>query len=116
MSLFGYQFGFTSSASSTTPPGPPTDSLVFWLDAADATTLHLDSGDVSQWDDKSTAGITPFVSQTTPSYRPIPGTLNGLASVFFTGGSLETLRGPSSPVTAAPFTVFFCRKPDYFIF
>ena len=65
-----------------TPADIATD---LWLDAADASTITLDSGAVSQWADKS--GNSRHATQGTSSARPTvaPAALNGLNVLTFDG-------------------------------
>lgn len=64
---------------------PTQISTAIWLDAADSSTITLDSGAVSAWSDKSGNGID--ATQTTAGYRPVVNTaaLNGLDTLTFDG-------------------------------
>lgn len=58
-----------------------------WLDAADASTVTLSSGKVSQWSDKSTSGA--HVSQASSDYQPTySATQNGHSVVSFSNAGL----------------------------
>ena len=59
--------------------------LAMWLDASDAATVTLDSGAVSQWDDKS--GNARNATQTTANNRPTTTAVNGLTALSFDGAN-----------------------------
>lgn len=61
---------------------------MLWLDAADASTLTLVNGKVSQWRDKS--GNGRYFSMETDSYRPVVGSIGGKPSVYFNINRLES--------------------------
>lgn len=64
---------------------PANIATALWLDAADAGTVQVVSGAISQWNDKS--GNTRAAVQSTASYRPLlqANTLNGLPVAQFDG-------------------------------
>lgn len=59
-------------------------NLAYWLDAADASTLTLVSGAVSQWRAK---GSTRTFDQSTANNRPTTTTINGKTAVKFDGAN-----------------------------
>lgn len=62
----------------------PSDlsNLVLWLDASDSSTITIDTGKISQWNDKSPSGRV--FTQGTAAQRPVIGTqLNGRDVVDF---------------------------------
>ena len=71
-----------------------------WWDAADATTITVSSGDVSQWDDRSGNGY--HVAQGTTANQPRYGdaTLNGISVLSFTAGNGERLNGTTTGFSA----------------
>jgi len=79
--------------------------LALWLDAADTSTVTLDSGFVSEWRDKTVGSA--FV-QTTPNNRPGQTTINGRNALLF-DGSNDTLQC-ANPFTAYPFSFFIVQR------
>jgi hypothetical protein len=64
---------------------PQPSTVKVWLDADDASTITESSGEVSQWDDKSTNGYS--FTQATSTARPDNGgTQNGRPTLNFDGG------------------------------
>jgi hypothetical protein len=59
--------------------------LAFWLDAADASTVTLVSGNVSAWASKSGSASPRTFTQTTANNRPTTTTVNGKAAILFNG-------------------------------
>lgn len=72
-------YSFAASASWT----PANITTQLWLDAADSSTVTTDSGNVSQWNDKSGNGRN--ATQTTPAKRPFldASSVNGKDSISF---------------------------------
>lgn len=62
---------------------PDNITTALWLDAADEDTIALNSGNVSQWDDKS--GNGRHVSQGDSSYQPPYNTSGSISFVDFSG-------------------------------
>lgn len=79
---------------------PSAISTAAWYDAADATTITLDSG-ASELRDKS--GNTRHLSQSTPSMQPTPVAAgqNGLNTMSFDGGDRLQLTGLENIGTGA---------------
>lgn len=86
---------------------PAVISTALWLDAADSSTLTLDSGSVSQWSDKSGNGRHATRSSTT---RPTlsDNTLNGLDEIAFNGSSqyMDITNGMPLSTNMTVFEVF----------
>lgn len=80
---------------------PSAITTALWYDAADATTITLDSGVVSQFNDKS--GNGKHLVQATASSRPTPVSSgqNGLDTMSFDGGDQLQLTGQSDIGTGA---------------
>jgi hypothetical protein len=76
-----------------------------WLDAADTSTITLDTGVVSEWRDKAIGSA--FV-QTTPNNRPGQTTINGRNALLF-DGSNDTLQCVN-PFTDYPFSFFIVQR------
>ena len=74
-----------------TPWTPALITTELWLDAADSSTVTTVSGNVSQWDDKSSNGRN--ATQATAANRPVyqSGAQNGLNVIRFTAASLHFL-------------------------
>ena len=93
----------------------PTDisDLELWLDADDSSTITESSGDVSQWDDKSTAGND--VAQGTTIQQPNTSTINGNASILFDGdatdANADVLRDSTASITSPPATIAIVFTP-----
>jgi hypothetical protein len=70
---------------------PSRITTALWLDAADSSTVQLDSGAVSQWNDKS--GNGRHASQGTAGNRPVyqASAKNGLSAIRFTAASAHFL-------------------------
>ena len=84
--------------------------LQLWLDAADASTITVDTG-VSEWADKSGVGSKKFV-QTTGNNQPATGTqtLNGKNVLVF-DGSNDSLSISSPPMsTSMPLSMFIVQR------
>jgi hypothetical protein len=78
-------------------PWTPADiTTAIWLDAAEASTITLNSGAVETWNDKS--GNIRHFSQSTAASRPtvVSASQNGLNTLSF-DGSNDHLNGPTSP-------------------
>ena len=75
---------------------PADITPAIWLDAAEASTITLNSGAVETWNDKS--GNTRHFSQSTATSRPtvVSASQNGLNTLSF-DGSDDHLNGPTSP-------------------
>jgi hypothetical protein len=71
-----------------------------WWDAADASTITVSSGDVSQWDDRTGNGWN--VAQGTVANQPRYGdvTLNGVNVLTFTAANGERLNGTQTGFNA----------------
>lgn len=86
-----------------TPSPVPTNGLVLWLDAADATTMTLDAQNrLQRWSDKSAKANDATVDGAASAPERITNTLNGHSIVRFSGvsGFLgNTLRKANGPVT-----------------
>lgn len=82
----------------------PTDitGLELWLDADDSSTITDTSGEVSQWDDKSSAANT--IVQATSANQGNTASINSNASLFFDGTG-ERMRDSSGSVTSPPGTL-----------
>lgn len=86
-------------------PWTPANMFPFlWLDAADFSTLTLNSSTVSQWRDKS--GNGRHASQATPSAQPqlILNAINNLSTVRFDG--IDNFLSTVSLFLAQPFHIF----------
>jgi hypothetical protein len=84
--------------------------LQLWLDAADSSTITVDTG-VSEWADKSGVGSKKFV-QTTGNNQPATGTqtLNGKNVLVF-DGSNDSLSISSPPMsTSMPLSMFIVQR------
>lgn len=79
--------------------------LALWLDAADASTITLVSGAVSEWRDKAAGRL--FI-QTTANNRPGLTTINGRNALLF-DGSNDTLEC-ANPFGTVPFSVFIVQR------
>jgi hypothetical protein len=79
--------------------------IALWLDAADTSTVTLNSGFVSEWRDKTVG--SKFV-QTTANNRPGQTTINGRNALLF-DGSNDTLQCVD-PFTAYPFSFFIVQR------
>ncbi len=81
----------------------PTDiaSLELWLDASDAASITDTAGEVSQWNDLSTAGNN--VDSAANSDEPNTSAINGNDSIFFDGTG-DRLRDETPVVTSPPAT------------
>ncbi len=73
----------------------PTEitGCVGWYDAADAATITQSSGEISQWDDKGSAGLD--VVQSTSSQKPntVSGDLNSKDTIYFDNGDILNATG-----------------------
>jgi|GEM_PF-2233705 len=61
--------------------------LAFWLDAADASTVTLVSGNVSAWASKSGSASPRTFTQSTANNRPTTTTVNGKTAILFDGAN-----------------------------
>lgn len=88
----------------------PTDiaGLELWLDAQDSGSITETSGEVSQWDDNSTAANN--VVQATAANQPNTSTINGNASLFFDGTD-ERLRDSAPTIVSPPGTIAVVLTP-----
>jgi hypothetical protein len=88
---------------------PAEISTALWLDAADASTVTLVSGAVSQWNDKS--GNGRHVAQATPTARPQiqSNELNGGAVIRFDGVN-DLMLGDLTTTIAQPVSLFATTK------
>lgn len=96
----------------TTPVLPFRTDLQLWLDANDLGTITTDeSGNVSQWEDKS--GIGNNATQGTASRQPDSGTnsLNNRNVITFDGGD-DFLSGPSLGIAGADVRTFIVVIDD----
>ena len=87
--------------------------LELWLDAKDSDTITESSGDVSQWDDKSSVGNN--VAQGTTNNQPDTSTINGNASILFDGAAVDAdadlLRDSTASITSPPMTLAIVFTP-----
>ncbi len=78
----------------------PVTGSALWLDATDAPSVTVQSGIVTQWNDKSGSGrnFTPLQSPSTVTYNNVG--LNGKPAIVTTGTDLgnQTVFGPSASV------------------
>ena len=85
---------------------PSLITTALWLDAADASTLTIESGAISQWNDKS--GNGRHASQATPGARPV------LANSFVTfDGTNDFMRNTNAEIlenNASTFTAYIVNK------
>jgi hypothetical protein len=79
---------------------PADISTALWLDAADSTTITLESSAVSEWRDKS--GNALHVTQGTAGARPAMSTFGGLDAVSFDGG--DQLVNSSTGITSGTYS------------
>lgn len=89
---------------------PSLRVTALWLDAADASTITLTSGNVSQWNDKS--GNARHASQSNTSLMPLYSAENKYIRAT---GAGETLNGTFSGVSAGTvneYTLFMVLKPN----
>lgn len=88
----------------------PTDiaGLELWFDAQDSGSITETSGEVSQWDDGSTAGND--VVQGTGANQPNTSAINGNDSLFFDGTD-ERLRDASPTIVSPPGTLAVVFTP-----
>lgn len=84
--------------------------LAVWLDAADSTTITLNSGNVSEWRDKS--GNSRNYSQATAANQPTTGTVNGRTSVRAAAGSTRR-QLTTTNFSLSAYTVFTVVVPDF---
>lgn len=90
--------------SASTPAWTPASlsGLQLWLDASDAATVTIDSGKVSQWNDK--ASVIGNATQSTPDNRPTysSAAVNGRNAVTFGGSAWVSTPSVSinQPITA----------------
>jgi hypothetical protein len=79
---------------------PSMITTALWLDAADASSITLASGAVSQWNDKSGNGRN--VSQSDSLLRPtvLPNAFNNKQSIVFSGSSNCRLLGGATGLTS----------------
>lgn len=92
-------------------PGELGSALTVWYDAADAATVTLVSGKVSQINDKS--GNARHATQSTAGTRPViaAAVQNGLDALrFHEDGTTDWLSVPSTGVSAQPYTLFSALK------
>lgn len=90
---------------------PAYVSTQLWLDASDSSTITLNSGAVSQWNDKSGNSINLF--QSTPANQPtyITAGLNSLNTIRFDGINDVISSANNFPLTGNPsFSVFVLYK------
>ena len=87
--------------------------LELWLDAKDAGTITESSGDVSQWDDKSSVGNNVVRGNTIQ--QPDTSTINGNDSILFDGdttaANADLLRDSSASITSPPATIAVVFTP-----
>ena len=87
---------------------PSKIDTALWLDAADADTITLNSGNVSQWDDKS--GNARHYTQGTSAQQPayLTAEVNGLNVLDFNGSShnLERITTDKGLPVSTEMTVF----------
>lgn len=95
----------SSSAAEQWTPAEITTAL--WLDAADAGTITLTSGKVSQWRDKS--GNSRHVAQATAAAQPVitAAAQNGLDVVTFDAGDVLSTSANFPETGNAEFSVFW---------
>ena len=89
-------------------------NTILWLDASDASTVTADgSGNVSQWNDKSSSGSGGNVSQATATKHPTTGsnTINGLNTIAF-DGSNDALTGTGSGTSSGNWTLYIVASQD----
>lgn len=85
--------------------------LIMWLDAADSTTITLDSSAVSEWRDKANDKV---FAQTTANNRPGLSSINGKTAVDFDGTN-DTLSCVDAFATY-PFSMFIVQLLDAYTF
>jgi hypothetical protein len=104
------RFGMMGGGGSLWTPANLTTGI--WLDAADASTLTLVDGKISEWRDKSGAGRN--FTQTTAAERPsaVTNTLNGLVVADWVNRT-ENMIGAYVAKTATYWSAFFACKPLY---
>jgi hypothetical protein len=111
MALCGFQLGgFNLGAGSGLPnrarkrlwtPAEITTEL--WLDADDASTITLNDGNVSQWDDKS--GNNQHATQENATKQPTIQTINGVNALRFDGTD-DSMVMPKPPFVFGSVSIF----------
>jgi len=103
--LLGFLFASMMFETAAAPSRPPTDGLVLWLDAADASTISLDERQrVLRWRDKSGQhhDVTADHASASAWSGYVTNALNGRAVVRLNGTaafSAKALRTAKGPVT-----------------
>lgn len=90
---------------------PLTDQrLKLWFKANDANTITSSGGAISQWNDKSSSGVT--ATQATGSQQPtiVVGGQNGKNTVRFTAANFQLLNFNVSVTAASTYTLFTVFK------
>jgi hypothetical protein len=89
---------------------PSMISTALWLDAADASTVTLESGAVSQWNDKS--GNNRHATQVTLEARPtiVSSSVNGRAVIRYDG--IDDLLNLPAITASAGITLFFVLRQN----
>lgn len=107
------RFWRNGNGTSAWTPAALGPALALWLDAADASTITLNGGTVSQWNDKS--GNARHVSQATAVNQPTYNTtaLNGKPSLVFDGTDdfiANTATGIAATANVSLFMVTTARQ------
>jgi hypothetical protein len=89
---------------------PALLTTALWLDAADASTVTLESGAVSQWNDKS--GNNRHATQVTLEARPtiVSSSVNGRAVIRYDG--IDDLLNLPAITASAGITLFFVLRQN----
>jgi hypothetical protein len=105
-----FAHGSVQASAAAAAPFLPTDiaSLEHWLDASDAGTITDTAGEVSQWDDNSTAGND--VTQATAANQGNTSTVNTNDGIFFDGTG-ERMRDSAPVITSPPVTIGIVFTP-----
>lgn len=88
---------------------PVTTNLWGWYDGADATTMTVSSGNISQWNNKSPASGGPNMTQSTGSRQPnlVSNVQFGRSAVQFVRTSEDHVGSTSQPTSGSgAFTLF----------
>ena len=102
----GTDWDVSDEQGTLTPEFTPTDAagLQLWLDASDASTKTLTTGDVTQWDDKSTNAYAFTVP--VGGNAPLDSTMNGIGAIYFDDANVESLSTATAVVSGAPVEVW----------
>jgi hypothetical protein len=112
MSLFGYGFGFLSSAASSSLFSSPSEiaDLSLWYDGADESTQTLSGSKVSVWSNKASGNPAAFIGPAIQEPTQVQNAVGSNTAIEFFG-SEALIAGANDFVNGGPHTMFLVFKP-----